>query len=1052
MALVILSILTVLGLVFLGVISRNIRNAGRMDQRSKATDLAEAGIRYAHFQLLHSQLGADWRPIMTSLAPVGTDITVDPDVFYLRPGTGRGLRNAADPQIDLGGPDGLGPFTRINYEGGRALVRVRFAPSDSNLFSTDPSGSIRNPGRTRYYTIIEAVGRPGIVNRNDPTTLPNTGGVIFRNYGSDAQFRAEFAKMKDRDTIHVSSRKVTAFASIGIIESARYMTNKYNVSRDAEIGVPDLGVAFEGSWISGPNATRPLAVQIGNPTQMPNLGNPPTPGGQIPFGGGLWSNANLMVYGDLVSNLNYTLADMIAVYGSVLGADSSAALHVAAARWNPTGGNWQQTLYNLTNAGNPSLDSRSNFFSTLAGLIRDAYAGQDAEGYSRWLTRKDPPTILQTDPDTGQLRYLELTRNSGQIINQGNAGRFGHGRGVYVNNVSDRQMRSDESGRIDVGSAESLVHDWLNPNSEGGSWKGPFYVPRGAFVQLLRDGFSITRDSRAPNQERTWRAPDGTNTGSTIIRYRLGRYDFDGDGVQEWSIINSFTPNANINAPSPNWGAGQPFNGILYFEGNVRVRGIIPTDVQLTIVSNATIYIEGSITKGVTDANGFINRPSLSMLGLFAKDYVALNTTQFFGPATLDLDEPNEEAGAVAVNPVRMQEPNGAINLRFEELLDPLSAATPNLWQPYPLQYRQFNDPNPGQNTGSPITQFLMTMHTQEDGAAPYSFISLDVNYGVGNAPPATPWSYLFPMSPNNAATGFYPPGYVTPGYTTPNYVPIYGLGVENWQRYSKFESIGFPMVRPQTATFAGGTINANDAEGRYRLFVQETSDITWRPNNVGAATNSYYLARAAIVPQDVRIEAAIYAEEGSFFVIPGPWFNPNPNDTRDRFDARVAQVGQAQAEQERLEAFGSYPEMPFYQEPLDVRVQIIGAVSENMPPPIAQQAEWLKKWGWIPRKIGSTNILIPKTHVPAVNPLTGGFYDIRDSGQDRFVPNLIITYDPSLATARVGGFDASDYVRYRWFDFNGDGVKQAYEEMPLPPLPSLPVSPTLAFFGEVNP
>ena len=29
--------------------------------------------------------------------------------------------------------------------------------------------------------------------------------------------------------------------------------------------------------------------------------------------------------------------------------------------------------------------------------------------------------------------------------------------------------------------------------------------------------------------------------------------------------------------------------------------------------------------------------------------------------------------------------------------------------------------------------------------------------------------------------------------------------------------------------------------------------------------------------PLDVRVEALIYAQEGSFFLIPGPWFNPEP-------------------------------------------------------------------------------------------------------------------------------------------------------------------------------
>jgi hypothetical protein len=95
-------------------------------------------------------------------------------------------------------------------------------------------------------------------------------------------------------------------------------------------------------------------------------------------------------------------------------------------------------------------------------------------------------------------------------------------------------------------------------------WKGPFYVPPGAVVQFSLDGFTITRNAqefrgRTPSH---WRFPNGTSTGSYTARYRIG----DVNGVP--FIINSFTPGvADINAANPNYSAGQPFNGVLYFEG-----------------------------------------------------------------------------------------------------------------------------------------------------------------------------------------------------------------------------------------------------------------------------------------------------------------------------------------------------------------------------------------------------------------------------------------------------------------------------------------------------
>jgi hypothetical protein len=51
-----------------------------------------------------------------------------------------------------------------------------------------------------------------------------------------------------------------------------------------------------------------------------------------------------------------------------------------------------------------------------------------------------------------------------------------------------------------------------------------------------------------------------------------------------------------------------------------------------------------------------------------------------------------------------------------------------------------------------------------------------------------------------------------------------------------------------------------------------------------------YWLSRVIAVPfrqpQESRIEAVIYAQNRSWFVIPGPWFNESPVDLLDRFSS----------------------------------------------------------------------------------------------------------------------------------------------------------------------
>lgn len=1067
MALIILGVLLVLGVVFIALLGKEIRSAHAGHRRSIAYDLAEAGVRYAHAQMLTTLDGADWRPTPTVL-PVRVD---DPDYSYLR------MPNPADPS-DQGGPDKLGPYTRLIFDRGRALIRVRYAPSDPTIFSSTRIGDMFQPGMARDYTIIESVGRSGNFLPNDPTSksLLNGGSVDL-----------------------TESKKVIGFVSCGLIEHARFVSNKFHVSAPAEFGFPTASGATYGD---NGNPVGPVFVPVvlGNigsmltPYNANVSGGPPSSTPGVPWGGDMRVNGDLLVHGTVDAFLNSVLGDGLFVAGSIRGADQGAVLNINAAHLDLTTPNNPQWLMASTSHRNnifPALNSDSPLFNTDNGVLKDAFLNGDSQGWPRGIPYEDAPSILTPDPETQRNRYVQMTQFSGKLFNFRNSGQFGHGQGVFVNNPTDIQIPIDEQGREDVGAAESLVYDWLNPdNGQANSgWQGPFYVPRGAYLKLFTDGFLILLDGRAPANQRTWKEPDGSvgkrpgaqmnsaNSADALdspsIRYKLvpdpatGQiYIFNSlsvmpsGAVVDLKLIDSST----INAYRP---AGYPFNGVLYFAGNVRVRGEVPTDMQLTVVSGASIYVEGSITKGVinsgTRQNVPIGRrittPSKSMIALLAKDYITLNTTQFFGPSPLqNLEEVKDNPGPIEWNPVRVRT-GGGMDLVSEFDLDPNTPAAnggnpldPSSWKPFLTQYTPVGAPGVFENTN------LLFSQTMDDGPAPATFVNLNVNtqLGASFAPdPAGEWQYLFNTSANNAATPYYPLGFVQPHYTVANQVPLYGLGIQSWQRYSKFESGAFPLVTSDFnfTDIAGQAMEVSGAttspSGLYHLLIEDTNNFALDLKDTvgGTPTNDYILARAAIVPHDIRIEATMFAEEGSFFVIPGPWFNPNPNDRRDTY----INLGATQAERDlkRLEDFGSAPNMPFYGEPLDVRVSIFGSVTENMPPPISQQAEWLKKWGWIPRYHGATNELIPVQHASGI--------DVTQPANP-YVPNLTITYDPSLATDRNIGFvgaagpvvDFNTMIRYKGVDLNGDGTNDVFYA--LPPLPRLPVSPTLAYFGEVNP
>ena len=212
-----------------------------------------------------------------------------------------------------------------------------------------------------------------------------------------------------------------------------------------------------------------------------------------------------------------------------------------------------------------------------------------------------------------------------------------------------------------------------------------------------------------------------------------------------------------------------------------------------------------------------------------------------------------------------------------------------------------------------------MVAQTMDDGAAAASLLQLNVNPGQNEA--ALPSGFRFDnvdpdgLIVNTAAVyaGF------GPGTSL-----LYGLGTELWQRFAKFESRTFPLLQdPGGSTYnvAGGTITQTTApHGNYPL-LSGLNNLLLTPSSIaGVPTNDTLVGRVAVVPAEVKIEASIFAEQGSFFVIPGPWFNPNPNDTHVPYASRVtalqtqgfnAAQATLRADRERLENHGTGPGRP---------------------------------------------------------------------------------------------------------------------------------------------
>ncbi|MCX6376394.1 MAG: hypothetical protein NTU88_10255 [Armatimonadetes bacterium] len=200
-------------------------------------------------------------------------------------------------------------------------------------------------------------------------------------------------------------------------------------------------------------------------------------------------------------------------------------------------------------------------------------------------------------------------------------------------------------------------------------------------------------------------------------------------------------------------------------------------------------------------------------------------------------------------------------------------------------------------------------------------------------------------------------------------------------------------------------------------------------------AKADYLLSRFAIQPCDIKIEALMYAQNGSFFVIPGDWFNPDANDT-----VALGPNGRA-APRQRIDS-----RWPFNGQPVDVEVSIRGAISENVPAPVADQAAWMEKWGWIPPVYGSSlNSVVERETIVYRDPLdpndapgsvTSTAGPIRQRG-------LKIVYDTMLSYPKIPDpANLSDRTK-------DQPIRRDAFMRPLPIAPKLPVSGQMLFFGE---
>ncbi len=1007
-AIAVLFILAFLAAVFIILIARNLERTARATDITTADYFAQAGIKYADQMLTTSVQGADWRPplqFQLSAAPSGADeaaqyalgsaalpsvASLDPDKFWLQQG-----------------------FSRYNLNGGRFLLRVTFGAQETGSVYDNAST------QTGKYIKIESIGRTGTVIADDPTTFTP----------QPIRLHAE----------------LVAYKPIGLVDYSRFITNVNQRSDVAALGVPsqygDLAVqptgASTSSVVAGPGIFTPGVYDF---RMAPNT--LPAPASTTPFlyrfplvttygtpivgvsstlgqGGSLRCNGNLRLYGVNTAYLNATNGDDWEIAGNLtFDGYNSTSDTTQTTLLNVVGTDTTAATYPLQTGIGPGTPSNSaSGFNSIGGLIRDGSGSNDIKGFPRGVKRLNPPSLDTLDPSTKLNKYEALVKTGTKTVASGSVVTTQGGpfqqeslaspATVFIDNSSDIQ---EESANVVTG-AYTLRDDWVNRTSnwwEGGIYTppgaqivfGPIYLNVGTSTPYQTWGFTITRSDSNNGSTPTWdwTDPSGTPDSSTTPTYVF---------VYSKSAPVGYVADPNnpvVFLGANNGGNGDavasgaiPSNDILiYAEGNVRVRGVISDpntvtqqpDHHVTIVSGGIAYVDGNLLKGGQKyANPSYD--SKSSIALLAESYVCVNTTQFLA------GQPDFLTNATDV-PERTADPPTLSFSSGQELTEYFDFP--------PVTYAGY--------TGD--ERLFLAQYSGEPAVTSSGDMEFDT-VGYGAAVTASTATY----SPTIASPGIYQTMLQGSAVT-----PI--RGYVNLLTSFAPTGAGTPFVPPAGNGYTAIAMTfAKDA--------QSTAD--------------YQIAKAAILPSDVRIEAILYAQNNSFFVIPGESFNNDASDTLLAAESRPRPT---------TGAGSTAPFWPFFGQPIDMKITVDGSVIENLPADIGDQSSWMLNWGWIPdyhgtggtggtpelaahgyqgtsaNTRGNTTIWTPPAGATSLDIRTG----------------LNITYDPNLATAyssttaagaTAGSPGAPGYVR---LDPYG---------RPLPYAPNLPVSPDLLYSGQTT-
>ena len=621
---------------FLVVVSGNLNQTARVGDKARAVEAARSGLRFVNEQLTYSKLGENWRPgfvpVNYSALSAGERGRLDQGESAI-PKAGDAPYNLYYTAVDRANgwagtfakfPDPLAPRS----DAPQYMARVQRIPSE--LDAGDPDATDKTKQGALKITIIGlSPDDQGAFHK----TIAYKGGQnapvgrVMRTV-SNWDFKNKVVPSATADYDN-ATQKLTVSSAKGAFPAAPFTLMIGDAgSPDLQSAVVDSVAGSELHLASEPFGKKLTGVRVEIAAQL---------GAALPLGvagtdSAVDFNLDGAIAGDKSENTSLAVSQTTSgggarVNGSLdlVGGVSLPALDSDAGATVRASGLMVQT--------NSTADSKATISTSAAATTPiDLSSGSNASGFpgagiSTDIV-SDGADRLQNDPTgarnvtsflppdissgAGVKRYRELSRDSkSTVAGQPDAANYGYGEGIYINNPSDRERVLDGATNTlrDMTQVE-LQEMWLSRTASGADdsskdylrqgtpkaatltdasleeqhlrgWVGPDeFRGRGVLVELINDGgvakIAITLDSRSDN------STAGPNNAFGPVDAKAWK---DATGATQSGVYRRVLP----------W----PANGVLFAEGNVRVRGEVANAPRsLTIVSQNNIYIDGSVSAG----------------------------------------------------------------------------------------------------------------------------------------------------------------------------------------------------------------------------------------------------------------------------------------------------------------------------------------------------------------------------------------------------------------------------------------------------------------------